>query len=98
MTRREPRNPWIDGATDTHPKLVTKSGMARGSTTRTAQMRRPGRSVRSMHHAAATPITAQAAVTASDSRTVFQRRFRVSWRKSRCERVAQPVWAASMRR
>ena len=65
------------------PKLTTKSGMASGMTTSTAQTRRPGRSVRSTHHAAAVPITAQATVTTAVSRTVFHSRDQVSERKIR---------------
>ena len=50
--------------------------MASGTTTSTAQMRRPGRSVRSTHHAAPVPITAHKAVTTTVSRTVFHSRVR----------------------
>ena len=37
MTITAPGNPWTAGATDTQPKPVTKSGMATGTTSRTAQ-------------------------------------------------------------
>ena len=79
-----PRNPWAQDHSEFQPKLTTKSGMASGTTTSTAQPRRPGRSVRSMHHAAAVPITAHATVTTTVSRTVFQSSERVSGRKMRC--------------
>ena len=46
---------------EAQPKLTTKSGMARGMTTSTAQIRRPGRSVRSTSQAAPVPITAHSA-------------------------------------
>ena len=70
------------------PKLTTKSGMASGMTTSTAQTRRPGRSVRSTHHAAPVPITAQATVTTAASRTVFHSRDQVSGRKIRLLQLA----------
>ena len=58
-----PVKPCAQVHSEFQPKLTTKSGMASGMTTSTAQTRRPGRSVRSTHHAAAVPITAQATVT-----------------------------------
>ena len=73
------------------PKLTTKSGMASGMTTSTAQSRRPGRSVRSTHHAAPVPITAQATVTTAVSRTVFHSRDQVSERKISCDSSPEPA-------
>ncbi len=52
--------------------------MATGNTTTTAQNRRPGRSVFSTNQAVAVPMAAQAAVTTTDSRTVFHSRPRVN--------------------
>ena len=75
---------------DTQPKLTTKSGMATGITTSTTQRRRPGRSVRSVHHAAAVPITADAAVTATQSLTVFHNRVAVSCRNNNEDNGPQP--------
>ena len=83
---------------DAQPKLTTKSGMAKGTTTRTAQIRRPGRSVRSTHHAASVPITAQSAVTTTDSRTVFHSRVAVSGRQISPAIVATPAPCASISR
>ena len=50
----------------------------------------PGRSVRSTHHAAAVPITAQATVTTAVSRTVFHSRDQVSGRKIRLVQLGRP--------
>ena len=72
---------------DAQPKLTTKSGMAKGTTTSTAQIRRPGRSVRSTHQAARVPMTAHRAVTTTVSRTVFQSSVAVSGRKMRWKTV-----------
>ena len=78
-----PVKPCAQVHSEFQPKLTTKSGMASGMTTSTAQTRRPGRSVRSTHHAAPVPITAQATVTTAASRTVFHNRDQVSERKIR---------------
>ena len=51
--------------------------MATGSTTSTAQSRRPGRSVFSTSQAVAVPMTAQAAVTTTERITVFHSRPKV---------------------
>ena len=80
MTMTAPRKPWIHDHRDAHPKLTTKSGMASGTTTSTAQILRPGTLVRSTHHAAAVPITAHRAVTTTVSRTVFHSSSPVSGR------------------
>ena len=93
-----PRKPCAQVHREFQPKLTTKSGIASGTTTSTAQTRRPGRSVRSMHHAAPVPITAQAAVTTTVSRTVFQSSEPVSGRKIRCTTSAVPAPWASMSR
>src|SRR5450432_2827727 len=66
--------------------------------TSTAQARRPGRLVRSTHHAAAVPITAQHRVVTTARRTVFQRSVAVSPRNSRLEMDVSPTWPASTRR
>ena len=76
-----PRKPWIQVHSDAQPKLTTKSGMASGTTTSTAQIFRPGTLVRSTHQAAAVPITAHRAVTTTVSRTVFHSSSAVSGRK-----------------
>src|ERR1700728_1464145 len=60
MTMTAPRKPCTQVHSDAQPKLTTKSGMASGTTTSTAQTRRPGRLVRSTHQAAAVAITAGA--------------------------------------
>ena len=56
MTSTAPWNPCTHVESDAQPKLTTKSGMANGTTTMTAQMRRPGRSVRSTQKATSVPI------------------------------------------
>src|SRR5580693_2802938 len=93
-----PAKPWAQVHSEFQAKLTTKSGIARGTTTSTAQTRRPGRSVRSTHHAAPVPITAHAAVTTTVSRTVFHSRVRVSGRKMRCATSEAPApWASTSR-
>ena len=72
--------------------------MASGTTTSTAQTRRPGRLVRSTHQAAAVPMTAHSTVTTTVSRTVFHSRSAVSRRKIRWATVAAPAPRASMSR
>ena len=93
-----PRKPCAQVHSEFQPKLTTKSGMASGMTTSTAQTRRPGRSVRSTHHAAPVPITAQATVTTAVSRTVFQSRDQVSERKIRPFSSPAPAPPASISR
>ncbi len=67
--------------------------MASGTTTSTAQIRRPGRSVRSTHQAAAVPMTAHSAVTTTVSRIVFHSRVAVSGRKISLASAPQPAAA-----
>ena len=62
--------------------------MAKGTTTSTAHIRRPGRSVRSTHHAVSVPMTAHSTVTTTVRRTVFQSSVPVSGRKMRWTTVA----------
>src|SRR5580693_2341506 len=93
-----PAKPWAQVHSEFQAKLTTKSGIARGTTTSTAQTRRPGRSVRSTHHAAPVPITAHAAVTTTVSRTVFHSSVQVSGRKMRCATSEAPApWASTSR-
>src|SRR5580698_9649885 len=93
-----PVKPCAQVHSEFQPKLTTKSGIASGTTTRTDQTRRPGRSVRSTHHAAPVPITAHAAVTTTVSRMVFHSRVRVSGRKMRCTTSVAPApWASTSR-
>ncbi len=98
MTSTAPRKPWTQVDSDAHPKLTTKSGMAKGTTTNTAQIRRPGRSVRSTHHAARVPMTAHSTVTTTVSRMVFHSSVPVSGRKIRWTTVDSPAPLASMTR
>ena len=98
MTSTAPRNPSTQVDSDAQPKLTTKSGIAKGMTTSTAQIRRPGRSVRSTHHAARVPITAQSSVTDTVRRTVFQRRVAVRGRQMRSATVRVPARCASKSR
>src|ERR1035438_7037914 len=98
MTSTAPWNPCTQVEIDAHPKLTTKSGMANGITSSTAQMRRPGRSVHSTSQAVRVPITAQSAVTTTVSRTVFQSKVAVSGRQMRWAMVPAPEPLASMRR
>src|SRR5580658_708958 len=70
--------------------------MANGTMTSTAQTRRPGRSVRSIHHAARVPMTAQRSVTTTVSRTVFQSRLAVSGLQMRWAMVLTPAPRASI--
>ena len=93
-----PMKPCAQVHSEFQPKLTTKSGMASGMTTSTAQTRRPGRSVRSTHHAAPVPITAQATVTTAVSRTVFHSRDQVSERKIRLLSSPAPAPPASISR
>jgi hypothetical protein len=83
MTTTAPRKPWIQVVREAQPKLTTKSGMAKGTTTSTAQARRPGRLVRSTHHAVRVPMMAHRMVTTTVSRMVFHNRLAVSERKIR---------------
>ena len=94
MTRVAPQNPPKDGKMARQPKLTTKSGMPRGITTRTAQIRRPGMSVRSTNQAATVPTTAQRNVTTTVRLTVSQSNCAVRLRKSSGSSVAHPTWAA----
>src|ERR1035437_5734505 len=98
MTSSAPWYPCTQVEIDAHPKLTTKSGMAKGITSSTAQMRRPGRSVHSTSQAVRVPITAQSAVTTTVSRTVFQSRAAVSGRQMSWAMVPTPEPLASMRR
>ncbi len=93
-----PRKPWIQVHSDAQPKLTTKSGMASGTTSSTAQILRPGTLVRSTHHAAAVPITAHRAVTTTVSRTVFHSSSAVSGRKISRASAAAPLALASISR
>ena len=52
ITRTAAQKPPIEGKTARQPKLTTKSGIPSGMTTSTANIRRHGRSVRSMNQAA----------------------------------------------
>ena len=72
--------------------------MAKGTTTSTAQIRRPGRSVRSTHQAARVPMTAHSTVTTTVRRTVFHNSVPVSGRKIRWTTVDQPAPLASITR
>src|SRR5258705_10318682 len=98
MTMTAPRKPWIQVHSDAQPKLTTKSGMASGTTTSTAQILRPGTLVRSTHHAAAVPMTAHRAVTTTVSRTVFHSSSPVSGRKISRASAAAPLALASISR
>src|ERR1019366_2172585 len=98
MTSTAPWNPCTQVEIDAHPKLTTKSGMAKGITSSTAQMRRPGRAVHSTSQAVRVPIMAQSAVTTTVSRTVFQSRVAVSGRQMSWAMVPTPEPLASMRR
>src|SRR3984957_2659529 len=89
MTRTEPRNPCTQVHMLLQPKLTTKSGIASGMTSSTAQTRRPGRFVRSTSQAAPVPMTAHRKVTATVSRTVFHSSMPVSGRK---------IWPATVLR
>src|SRR5580704_7527927 len=93
-----PRKPCAQVHSECQPKLTTKSGIASGTTRSTAQARRPGRSVRSTHHAPAVPITAHNTVTATVSRTVFHSSDQVSGRKIRCKTSPNPAPLASISR
>ena len=85
-----PLNPCTQVDNEAQPKLTTKSGIANGTTTRTAQIWRPGRSVRSTH---------QAVECADDrreqghdngiSRTVFHSRVAVSGLQMRWETLSR---------
>ena len=98
MTMTAPRKPWIHVHSDAQPKLTTKSGMASGTTTSTAQIFRPGTLVRSTHQAAAVPITAHRAVTTTVSRTVFHSSSPVSGRAISRQSAAAPLPLASISR
>ena len=98
MTMTAPRKPWIHDQSEAQPKLTTKSGMASGTTTSTAQIFRPGTLVRSMHHAAAVPITAHRAVTTTVSRTVFHSSSAVSGRRISRASAPAPLPLASTSR
>src|SRR5580693_589998 len=98
MTMTAPRKPWIQVHSDAQPKLTTKSGMASGTTTSTAQIFRPGTLVRSTVHAAAVPITPHRAVTTTVSRTVFHSSSAVSGRKMSRASAAAPLPLASISR
>ena len=71
ITSTAAQKPPKPGKMARQPKLTTKSGMASGTTSRTAQIRRPGRSVRSTSQAVAVPMMAHRTVTTTVSRTVF---------------------------
>src|ERR1039458_4661704 len=98
MTSTAPLKPCTQVDSDDQPKLTTKSGMANGTTTSTAQTLRPGRSVRSTPYAARVPITAQRTVMTTVRRTVFHKRLAVSERQIRCQTLEAPAPAASVRR
>jgi hypothetical protein len=98
MTITAPRKPCTQVHNEAHPKLTTKSGIASGTTTRISQTRRPGRLVRSMHQAAAVPMTAQRNVTTMVSLMVFHSRSAVNRRKMRCDTDDVPAPAASSSR
>ena len=68
-------NSWLQ------PKLTTKSGTARGTTSSTANTLRPGRLVRSTSQAMPVPMMAHSTVTTTVSWTVFQSSVPVSGRK-----------------
>ena len=71
MTSTAPRKPCTQFHSEAQPKLTTKSGMASGTTSSTAQIRRPGSAVRSTSQAAPVPMIAHSTVTATVSCTVF---------------------------
>ena len=81
MTTTAPRKPCAQFHSEAQPKLITKSGIASGTTISTTQTRRPGSRVRSVNQAAAVPRTAQATVTVTVSRTVFHSSSLVRSRK-----------------
>ena len=70
---------------------MTYSGTAIGSARSTASVRRRGRSVRSTHHAAASPMTTQAAVTATVSWTLLTSSSPTRGRHSRRRASDQPT-------
>ena len=72
--------------------------MASGTTSSTAQIRRPGKSVRSTSHAAAVPMTAHSTVTTTVSRTVFQSSDAVNGRKIWLATASNPARCDSMSR
>src|ERR1039457_2875854 len=98
MTSTAPLKPCTQVDSDDQPKLTTKSAMANGTTTSTAQTLRQGRSVRSTRYAATVPITAQRTVTTTVRRTVFHKRLAVSERQIRCQTLEAPAPAASVSR
>ncbi len=62
-----------------------------GTINRTAQIRRPGRSVRSVSQAAPVPMIAESPVTASAKRTVFHNRVATKGRSSTTHTWLQPA-------
>ncbi len=96
MTNTAAQKPPNDGKMARQPKLTTKSGMPSGMTTRTAQRRRPGRSVRSMNHASRVPRAAQSKVTTTVSLIVFHSSSPVRLRNSSGCSIDHPIWKASM--
>ena len=98
MTSTAPRKPATAVDSDAQPKLTTKSGIASGTTISTAHTRRPGRSVRSVSHAAPVPMTAHTAVTATASRTVFHSSWPVRGRAINAATWPAPAPRASVSR
>jgi hypothetical protein len=91
ITSTAPQYPVTAVLSEDQLKLTTKSGMASGTTNKTAQTRRPGRSVRSTNHAVPVPSTAQSAVTTTASRTVFQSKWSVRGRSMSDATVCTPT-------
>ena len=90
MINTAPWNPCTAVVSVTQPKLTIRSGMANGTTRSTAQIRRPGRSVRSTHHAVSVPNTAQRTVTVTVRLAVFQRSLAVNGRQMRSQTSPAP--------
>ena len=98
ITTTAPRKPCAQFHSEAQPKLITKSGIASGTTISTTQTRRPGSRVRSVNQAAAVPITAQATVTVTVSRTVFHSSSLVRPRKISRVTGPAPALCASISR
>src|SRR3984957_265246 len=96
MTSNAPWNPCTAVVSDDHPKLTIKSGMANGTTKRTAHTLRPGRSGRSTHHAVKVPTSPHNAVTPPVRLTVLRSKVAVNGRHTNRHTVSNPTWCAWM--
>src|SRR5699024_1415174 len=87
----------IEGNTDYQQHPQTSAAPANGKVTNTFHIFRPGRFVRSIHHATDTPTITLDIVTVASSNNVLRNSSNTRGRINNCQDSAQPVSLACKR-